>query len=189
MTEAEVSLRLALYLVQADLVISDVQVAIDGPQVKTDTRIHFDVPAFLRRHSHLGESGARWQCRYVCAGVTNGILVHSNPGRGDIVASLRDGRTLRVESKKGPLERKLGSPEYRLMREAIGQLMTVAEAWPTDYLAIAVPNSPKFEELASRWRTAPLIRRVGIGVILVSQDGRVGGFEGLEVPDSRIDSA
>ena len=181
MTEVEVSLRLALYLLKNDLTTSDVRVAIDGAQVRTGSTVHFEIVPFLREAGFRGNSEDRWQCRYCSGSDGHGIVVHSSPGEGDVVAGLRDGRTLRVESKKGPLEKRPGSPEYRLMREAIGQLMTVPEAAPDDYLAIAVPQSRKFKELADRWEQAPLISQVGIGFLLVSPDGNVTGFKGSAV--------
>ena len=101
------------------------------------------------------------------------------PGQGDVVARLSTGRTLRVECKKGPLSRSKSSQEYPLLREAIGQLMTVERVEPTDILAVAVPDSPKFNELASRWRNAPLIRRLGLQILTVSRDK--GAVSGLNV--------
>ncbi len=86
------------------------------------------------------------------------------------------GNTLRVESKKGTLFRSKSSQEYPLMREAMGQLMTISEVGESDILAIAVPRSIKFTELASRWRSAPLIKRIGIKIILVDREGGIDGF-------------
>jgi len=45
-----------------------------------------------------------------------------------------------------------------------------------DILAIAVPRSEKFCELAKRWRKAPLIERLGIRILTVGQDGEVDGY-------------
>jgi len=117
-----------------------------------------------------------WQGTYCRAGARFRIRIHSNPGRGDVVALLRSGHTLRVESKKGPLIRSPSSAEYPLLREAIGQLMTVESAGDTDILAVAVPKSVKFTELTARWRSAPLIRRLGIRLLTVDRET---GVEGL----------
>jgi len=86
------------------------------------------------------------------------------------------GHTLRVECKKGPLVRSKSSQEYPLLREALGQLLTIAEVTERDLLAVAVPHSAKFQELAQRWRQAPLIKRFGIHVLTVDQTGNVFGF-------------
>lgn len=82
-------------------------------------------------------------------------VVHSHPGTGDVVARLANGSLLRAESKKGPLGRQKTSPEYPLLREALGQLVTVAEAGDEDILAFAVPHSARFAELTARWSKAP----------------------------------
>jgi len=92
------------------------------------------------------------------------------------VAKLRSGRTLRVECKKGSLERTKSSAEYPLLREAIGQLLTIEQVNDDDMLAVAVPESPKFQELATRWREAPLIKKLGIKILTVGQDGSVDGL-------------
>jgi hypothetical protein len=92
-----------------------------------------------------------------------------------VVAPLKAGRILRAESKKGPLVRKKGSPEYPLLREALGQLLTVSEVGPDDILAVAVPQSAKFAELTERWAEAPLISRLGLRFLLVSRNGDVAG--------------
>jgi len=98
------------------------------------------------------------------------------------VASLKNGRRLRVESKKGTLERSKSSSEYPLIREAIGQIMTVEDVSNTDLLGIAVPQSAKFEELCSRWSSAPLIRRVGLLLIRVGRNGTVTGLPQIAEP-------
>jgi len=179
MSEAEVSLRLALYLLRSGAVTADVIVALDGAQIQTQKVIHFDLVSFLQAERCIGTGGARWQCRYSVQGSPFGLVIHSSPGQGDVVAQLANGRTLRVESKKGPLERSASSPEYKLMREAIGQLMTITEVESNDMLAVAVPLSAKSSELAGRWQTAPLIERVGIQFILVDKSGLVHGLESL----------
>src|SRR5687768_3888307 len=160
MPEAEVSLRLASWLIRNDLVAGPIDVAIDGAQIQTSGVVHFDLASFLSQcgWAKVG-SGLAWQCSYAHRDSAMGLRIHSNPGKGDVVASLRTGGVLRVECKKGPLQRSSGSSEYPLLREALGQLLTVEEVHPTDVLAVAVPHSEKFVELASRWRKAPLIQR------------------------------
>ncbi len=179
MPEAEVSLRLAFWLLEHGEAEPPIEVAIDGAQVRIGDTVHFDLPNFLRSYGWQKLGGSEsWQCEWVQAGSSNRLRIHCNPGRGDVVARLRSGHTLRVECKKGPLARTTSSPEYPLMREALGQLLTVEEIGDRDILAVAVPHSPKFDELASRWRNAPLIKRFGIGILTVDQGGSVFGFQG-----------
>ena len=51
MPEAEVSLRLALFLLRNKLVSADVSVALDGAQVKTGNIIHFPIYEFLQSNN------------------------------------------------------------------------------------------------------------------------------------------
>jgi len=64
MTEAEVSLRLALWLITDHRVNGDVSVAIDGAQVRTKAEIHFQIPEFLREFGWRSETSAQWQGIY-----------------------------------------------------------------------------------------------------------------------------
>ena len=89
---------------------------------------------------------------------------------------LKSGPTLRVESKKGPLSPSKSSAEYPLLREALGQLLTIEEVTESDLLAVAVPESSKFRQLAERWRDAPLVRRLDLRFILVHRSGEVEGL-------------
>ena len=177
MSEAEVSLRLAFYLLSQDLVTSEVSVAIDGAQVRTQDLVHFPIAEFLEVSGCERSAVANaWQGSYIWGAGRGRIRIHSSPGQGDVVATLRSGHTLRVESKKGPLMRSKSSQEYPLMREALGQLLTISSVSEDDILAIAVPKSPKFDELAARWRKAPLIERFGIRLLTVDRENRVEGF-------------
>jgi hypothetical protein len=177
MSEAEVSLRLAFYLLDCDLAASDAEVAIDGAQVKTGETIHFRIGDFIAQNACTPVTDIpSWQGTYSRSGARFRVRIHCNPGRGDVVALLRTGHTLRVESKKGPLARSASSVEYPLLREAIGQLMTVEAAGDADILAVAVPKSARFTELTTRWRNAPLIRRLGIRLLTVDRENRVEGL-------------
>lgn len=181
-SEAEVSLRLAFFLLDRNLTRSDVSVAIDGAQIKTGKEIHFDIRGFLARNGYQQEGkDSRWQGRYRKPGDCFSVVVHCLPGKGDVVATLYNGRILRAESKKGPLAGSKSSPEYPLMREAIGQLMTLEEIGESDFLVVAVPESAKYRKLIDRWGRAPLIERLRIQFITVDARGLVRGLN-IEMP-------
>jgi hypothetical protein len=177
MPEAEVSLRLAFWLAR-HLTDKTISVAIDGAQIRTGSTVHFDIARFLAlAHWTSAESTDSWRGAYRKSGVSSTLEVHSRPGTGDVVTELNSGPTLRAECKKGPLSRSKSSREYPLIREALGQLLTVSEVGPGDILAVAVPHSQKFVELAARWRHAPLVARFGIRILTVDRSGNVHGFE------------
>lgn len=187
MPEAEVSLRLAFHLIERGLTASDVLVAIDGAQVRTTDTIHFGISEFLHGLEWLKPgTDDIWQGTYAHARHKPKVVIHSMPGCGDVVATLIDGRTLRVECKKGPLVRSKSSQEYPLLREALGQLLTMESVGVRDLLAVAVPSSPKFEDLARRWRQAPLVSRFAIRILTVGRDNQVSGLREVAVPNQAL---
>ena len=156
MREAEVSLRLALYLLVNDRVTDDVSVAIDGAQVQVAGRVIFDIHGFLASRC-LSRPGDGWRGRYEISGTTHGLEIHSTAGKGDVVATLKDNTRLLVECKKGPLTPSRSSAEYPILREAIGQIVTSAPG-TGERVAVAVPHYGRFVGLAAKWRDAPLVR-------------------------------
>ena len=181
MPEAEVSLRLAMSLCERNLAAGRLSVAIDGAQVRTGKRVHFALAEFMTHKGWaLETSAAEWRGVYL-ADSGHEIEIHSRPGQGDVIAELKSGKTLRAEAKKGPLTRSKSSQEYPLMREALGQLMTLEEIAPDDILAIAIPSSEKFESLARDWRSRPLIQSSGINIATVSREGTIRGLEAFGI--------
>ena len=75
------------------------------------------------------------------------------------------------EGKKGT--DKKGNTEYPLMREAIGQLMTIQYDGDNVILVVAVPYSAKSYELAKRWSEYKKIQDANIHFILVYEDGGI----------------
>lgn len=176
MPEAEVSIRLAHFLLQQKMAASPVRVAIDGAQVRTGDKIHFELVLFMKELGWVTQASGSWQATYTNKCIGGAIEIHSAPGKGDVTADLHNGHALIAEAKKGPISRSKSSQEYPLMREAIGQLMTIENIPEKPLLSIAVPHSPKFSELAERWRRAPLISQAGIKILTVAQSGEVYGF-------------
>lgn len=177
MPEAEVSLLLAMHLIREGLAHADVSVALDGAQVRISDQHQFDVHAFMSRQGwHRMVSDGRWQGRYTAPGSANAIEIHSKPGLGDVTTMLAGQRPLMVEGKKGSLSPSKSSAEYKLVREALGQLLTLGDVPTNAALAVAVPHGERFIKLAERWRRAPLIERLGLLIVTVSPDGKVYGL-------------
>jgi hypothetical protein len=171
MTEAEVSLRVAIYFIYQKLICNSVSVSLDGAQIKTAETIHFDIFGFLNNigaKKTIGESG-KWQGTYRLPDTDCTIQIHSQPGVGDVAAKLADGSFLVVESKKGALSKSKAGTEYQLIREAIGQLMTNSILTENKKLAVAIPHNEKSLELAKRWSEFPQIKQVGIKFFLVNR--------------------
>lgn len=173
--EAEVSLRVALYYIKNKLTEADVAVSIDGAHIKTGNQVHFDIQQFLHEIGATrttGEAG-KWQGTYTLPDTRVRLLLHSKPGNGDVVIRMTDGKILLVESKKGSFCSSKGNPEYPLMREAIGQLVTGSPLLDDIIFAVAVPHSDKSYELATRWSKYPQIKMLGIKFLLVNREGDI----------------
>ena len=176
MAEAEVSLRFAFHLLALPATTGLATVAIDGAQVRVHGQEVFPISSFLVAHGwEMAEQRGKndWQGRYANGDQT--LLVTATSGIGDVVSEV-GGRRVLAESKKGNLVRRKGSPEYPLVREAIGQLMTTGHVETNDTLVVALPQSETFRTLTSRWRTCPLIQEAEISFALVGRDGSVEGL-------------
>jgi hypothetical protein len=176
MPEAEVALRLAFYLVGRPGSSGHADVAIDGASVRIHRSEVFPIHGFMQEHgwSLVSQHGKNdWHGAY--RKQSSGIHIHSRSGIGDVVTTIGTTR-VRAECKKGPLVKKPGNPEYRLLRETIGQLMTIEEVATNDRLVVAVPNTANFAKLCTSWQQRPLVKLAGIKFALVSRSGAVDGF-------------
>lgn len=176
MPEAEVALRLAFHLLSLPNSQNTASVALDGAQVRVGSDEIFQIMPFLRDvgwHQVEQKGRRNWQGRYEKDGKY--LEIHSKSGIGDVVLTV-GGKRIRAECKKGSLIPKKGNPEYRLLREAIGQVVTVEQVNEDDILVVAVPNGPKFRQLVPVWRERPLIKRIGIQIALVDRDSTVDGL-------------
>jgi hypothetical protein len=176
MPEAEVSLRLAFHLLARPDSHGVAEVAIDGAQIRVHGAQVFPISAFLldmgwRQAEQLGKNA--WQGWYVRD--DQQVWIHSRSGVGDVVIEV-GAKRLRAECKGGPLIKRPGSREYPKLRGALGQVLTVEEVEADDVLAVAVPLTPRFRRLADKWRTAPLVVRSEIEILLVGRDGHVEGL-------------
>lgn len=173
MKEAEVSLRIAIYYITNKLTNENVVVSLDGAHIKTKDNIHFDIFEFMEKNcfKKVGCDYSRWQGEYMKDGCKQRIIVLAKSGMGDVNVKLLDGKSLYVESKKG--SDKKGNPEYPLMREAIGQLMTSPYFDENTIPAVAVPYYEKTLNLAKKWSQYKQVKMAQIRFILVQEDGDI----------------
>jgi len=175
--EAFVSLSLAIWLVEHQIAAGDVSVAIDGAMVRVHGKQIFDPVSFLAEKGwKQAESTGKWSGSFVHEALDHRILVHSRPAEGDVVAEMTSGARFIAECKKGYIEPSTSSHEYRLMREALGQILTMEEIRDNDVLAVAIATNTKTSTLALRWRRAPLVKKAGIKILTIGLDGSVVGF-------------
>jgi hypothetical protein len=178
MSEAEVALRLAEFLLSLPHSGAMASVALDGASIKVGDAIVFDISRFMAgigweqiREPQFGRNARTGAYRRS----NKTIRVHSRPGEGDVVATI-DGRRIVAQCKNGPLVRKPGGPEYALLTAALGQAL-LFDVSADDIVVAAVPDTPVFCKLAEIWRSRPLVRRAGIRIALVARGGTVSGLD------------
>ena len=171
MQEAEVSLYIALHYIRNGLTNETVKVSIDGAHVKTKDTVHFDIYQFLKENNcHKIDGNVDvWQGVYNVEGYTPKLEISSVPGIGDVNIQLLSGRQLWIESKKGRSNK--SGQEYKLMREAIGQLMTNEHVTQGVIPVVAVPYSEKSFALATKWSQLEQIKKMGIQFFLIKENG------------------
>ena len=178
MTEAEVSLRLAEFLLTLPRSEGSVEVAIDGASVAIGDLQVFDIERFLASQcwqKTSSEGTNRWTGTYQRNGKR--LRVHSRSGLGDVVAIVGPNRVV-AECKKGWLVPKKGSPERPLLATALGQALLL-NVRDNDLVIAAVPNTDAFRKIATSWRERRLVKKAGIRICLVGQDGKVDGLSDL----------
>jgi hypothetical protein len=179
MPEAEVTLRLAFHLLELAGSQGVAEAAIDGAQVKVHGAEIFPIVPFLadtgwKQVEQIGKND--WQGWYEKE--EQRLRIDARPGVGDVVVAVGSKR-IRAECKGGPLIKKRGSPEYRILRGALGQVITVEQVSANDILVVAIPHTPRFRKLADKWRERPLVVRSGIQIVLVDRDGTVEWLDPL----------
>jgi len=178
MPKAEVSLRLAQFILSLPGSGAMASVAIDRASLKIREAVAFDIGRLMAvtgwepiKEPQVGRNP--WTGAYRRGDKT--IRVHSRPGEGDVVATV-DGRRIIAECTKGPLVHTAGRTEHSLLTTALGQAL-LFDVSADDIVVAAVPDTPVFRRLAEVWWSRPLVRRAGIKIALVARDGAVSGLD------------
>ena len=178
MAEAEVTLRLAFWLLKLPEVSSQISVAIDGAQVAVAGRTIFQLPQFMEAAGWIQArpDSLKWTGKWMPKAQDGKTLyIHSRSGQCDLVAVQGQHRIL-VESKGGPLVPVTPRTERTRLQAAIGQIVTTKHRNEGDICVAAVPWSAEFERLAVEFRSAPLFSRTGVQIALIHRSGDVSGL-------------
>jgi hypothetical protein len=176
MPEAEVTLRLAFWLLDHSDDAQHADIAIDGAHVRikaheqngrrVDEQVVFDIKAFLAAADCQPNSLTdEWRGTYQRRGKT--FTVRSVAGFDVTVKGSRN--TVAAECKGGPLIPTKGKSVAAVFASAIGQVVTCsAEAQP-ERLLIAVPDSPAFERGGRQILRGAVFQKTGIEIALVGR--------------------
>lgn len=182
MTEPEVALLLASHLLRQTPGATHADVAIDNATVGITHKSadgaaplrkeYFPLVSFLATEGweQTDERGRKpWQGKFRRGPHT--LSIEHKHG-ADVVIEAGVGRVL-AECKAGPLTAVKGRGEDSILCVAIGQAITMKGLRENDKVVVAVPSTRRFEEVARGILALPLVRRTGICVMLVGQDGEV----------------
>lgn len=167
MSEAEVALKLANYMLRNFELAVEGYVSIDGAAAR-----QFDIYAHLMATGWLQtEQRGKNSWSGIFQRDMQTLRVHTRPGEADVMIPLGE-RRLVAECKKGPLIKSRNGVERRLFSEAVGQACKW-QAKPGDVVIVAVPNTVEFLRQGRQWLESSLFARTGIQIVFVGQDNVV----------------
>jgi hypothetical protein len=198
MTQTEVSLRLARFLIVSKLAAGDVTVSLGANELTRRDAPKFPVERFLLdrgfvRPLRLEED---WSGEYLLAATRDDetaprLILGSERDAADVITTVRPFAArseiaeplhpppvsrLIVHCSSGVLVETRSPAEHKWLRGSIGRSVTYEKASPTDILAVAAPRSDRFRELANRWRGTDGMLRTGCLILLVDRAGSVDGL-------------
>ena len=177
MTQTEVSLRLAHYLLAQQRTTTDVTVALTGYELTRRERPRFPVVRYLAQRGYTRDTrDDDWRGTYLLKGAAHRLQLANEPDVADLTTTLGDGRRLLAWVTRGQLKSTRSPAEHKLLRGALGRAVTCEFAERADVLAAVVPRSRRFRELAVRWRGAEGVVRAGVLILTVDRAGAVDGF-------------
>ncbi len=171
------ALRLAEFILSLSGSGAMAGIAIDGAGTRVGDALVFDVSRYMAATGWVPVKEAQvirsaWTGAYRRDDKT--IRVHARPGESHVIAQI-NGHHIVAVCTKGPLTRKPGGPEHRLLTTALGQALLLDVAADNIVIA-AVPDTPVFRQLVETWRSRPLVRRARIELALVHRNGTVSGL-------------
>jgi hypothetical protein len=178
MPEAEVTLRLAFWLLDRAGQKSYADIAIDGAHIRIakhrqagrliKERTVFDIRSFLAANEcHPGNLKHEWRGSYSRKGQTLTIKAV----RGFDVHVRGDGKGIKAECKGGPLHPVNGRSPAAILARAIGQVIVSDWNAHSEEPWVAVPDSPTFENAGKRILKSRAFASTGIRIALVGRSG------------------
>ena len=178
MTQTEVALRLANYLLAQKLTATPVDVALTGYELTRRNRPIFPIVRYLTERGYTPDQLADdWRGTYLLKGATQPLrLTDDDEASADVITTLTSGRRLLAHVSRGSLASTRSPAEHKLLRGALGRALTNVNARCDDLLITAVPRSGRFRELAVQWRDAQGMLRSQVLIVTVDRTGAVDGL-------------
>ncbi|HEX4684165.1 MAG TPA: hypothetical protein VH277_15720 [Gemmatimonadaceae bacterium] len=179
MSHTELTLRLAVHLVRERIVTSTVRVSVAPAELVRRRHPWFDIPGFLERYQAVPgtvDPHNPVYSQYHVPGVDHDIQLERDRGQGSIVADVGPGSRLIVHACPGPVHNSRSSREHMVLRLGVGAALTKYEATDDDIVVLAVPRSPRMQQLVHDALERPAIRSSRLSLVLVDRADRVDGL-------------
>ena len=180
MTQTEVSLRLAQYLIAEQLVSTKVTLTLAGYELTRREKPRFPIDRYLVEHlGFKAKRAIKEECRgtYIMKERAHALVINWDKLDGHLITRLTSGQRLVVFVSAGRVASSRSSAEHKQLRAVIGRALTWEHADAHDLLAVCVPRSLRYLRLASIFRETEGVTRARLGILTVDrQTGQVHGL-------------
>lgn len=180
MTQTEVSLRLAKYLITRKLVSSKVALTCAGYELTRRDMPRFPIHRFLTENLGLtARQNIGDKCRgsYIMKDRPQSLVIDFDRLNGHLITHLGSGQRLVVFASAGRVASSRSPAEHKQLRGAIGRALTWEGADALDLLAVCVPRSSQYLRLSMTFREAEGLKRARL--IILTVDRHSGEVHGL----------
>jgi hypothetical protein len=183
MSQTEVSLRLARYLISSKLVSDAVTLTLAGYELTRNHKSRFPIHRYLTEDLGFDASEPiENDCRgtYIMKGAEHPLCIAWDRLDGHLITRLRTGQRFVVFVSAGLIATSRSSAEHKQLRGAIGRAMTWDGADAHDLLAVCVPRSLQYRRLTSSFREAEGVKRGRLIILMV--DRHADTVFGMPIP-------
>jgi hypothetical protein len=183
-TTTELCLFLGGNLLRQPEITSNVNGWLSGHELKPGAR-QFDVDDFAVRKLGFSPKPQKkddWRGNYMMKGVRHKLVLKHDKLDPCITVRLASRQRLVVFVAGGRMHSK-GHGEPGILRDLIGRAASWAHGTPSDVLAVCVPRSEHFRQVAARWSHADGARRLCLHFLTVERyTGAITGLDAILHP-------
>ena len=182
MTQTEVGLRVATFLISSGIATTPVVVLLAGHELTRRDKPRFPARRFLTERLGYTTDIAdprEWRGSYHMKARAHPLCLDWNRHAGHVTTFLASGQRLVVFITAGLLRESRSPAEHSKFWQVVGRAITSPLADGTDLLAVAVPRSKRYRSLASEFRRAEGITRSRLSLLTVDRMGYVDGLQSV----------
>lgn len=182
MSQTEVGLRVASFLLSSGLAATPVVVLLAGYEMTRRERPQFPARRFLTDRLGLTTDIAdplEWRGAYHMKGRPHPLCLDWDKHAGHVATFLPSGQRLVVFVTAGLLRESRSPAEHARFWRVLGRAIASPLTDATDLLAVCVPRSERYRKLAAEFRQAEGILRSRLAVLTVDRNGYVDGLQSL----------